>query len=256
MPHAPGAGAGPRRVVFSPHLDDAALSASIRLMEPDTQVVTVFAGPPPEDVGLTAYDRLTGARSSASRFAARLAEDERAMAAMSCRVRRLSELDEQYRRAPLDQERLAAALGPYVDGAAEIWAPAGIGGHVDHVATRDAVIAAIRGRNISPELFLYADIPYSLRFGWPSWVTGRPDSAYLDLGFWFDQELSACGLDPESLEAGVFPLDTEMRRSKERAALAYESQLPSLRLGPGNPLRWDAFLRYEVAWRLPLGTLR
>lgn len=238
-------------VLFSPHLDDAALSAALRLMRDGTQVVTVFAGPPPDEISLTSYDRITRASSSKERFHTRLAEDDRAMKVLGCKARRLSELDDQYRRNPVDQERLTDLLRPYVDSAAEIWIPAAIGGHVDHIATRDAALAAAAARSCST-IYVYADVPYSLPFGWPSWVTGKPDPKYLDVGFWLEQELIRGGHDPARLSAEVFPLDQESRARKERAVLCYDTQLPSLRLTPDSPIRWESLLQYEVAWRLEL----
>jgi LmbE family N-acetylglucosaminyl deacetylase len=234
-------------VLFSPHLDDAAFSAALCLMRPGTQVVTVFASPPPDGITLSSYDRLTRATSSSERFHTRLAEDDRAMEILGCKTRRLRELDDQYRRDPLDQQRLTDLLRPFVESNAEIWIPAAIGGHVDHIATRDAVLAAARSCST---VYVYADVPYSLSFGWPSWVTGQADPEHLDVGFWLEQELIRSGLDPALLSARVFRLDQESRTQKERAVLCYETQLPGLRLTPDNPIRWESFLQFEVAWRL------
>jgi LmbE family N-acetylglucosaminyl deacetylase len=237
-------------VLFSPHLDDAALSAAVRLVRPVTQVVTVFAGVPANDVVLTEYDRFTRATSSRERVLTRLVEDDLAMAELGCRVERLDDLDNQYRRDALDEDGLAARLAPLVAPAKEIWAPAAIGNHQDHLATRNAVLSAVRDGGVDCPVFLYADIPYSVHFGWPAWVTGRPEPDYVDVGFWLELQMIDCGLDPERLEAEVFQLDPETRDRKKRAVLAYETQLPALRISPDDPAIWESFLRFEVAWRI------
>jgi LmbE family N-acetylglucosaminyl deacetylase len=239
-------------VLFSPHLDDAALSAAVRLMRPVTQVVTVFAGAPSDDVVLADYDRFTRATSSRERVLTRLAEDDLAMAELGCRVERLDDLDDQYRSDALDEDRLAARLAPLVASAKEIWVPAAIGNHVDHLATRKAVLSAVRDGGVDCPVFLYADIPYSVQFGWPSWVTGRPDPEYVDVSFWLELQMINCGLDPEHLEAEIFRLDSETRDRKQCAVLAYKTQLPALRISPDDPAIWESFLQFEVAWRIRL----
>jgi LmbE family N-acetylglucosaminyl deacetylase len=235
--------------LFSPHLDDAVLSASVALTRSNTRLVTVFGGPPPEALTLTDWDRLTRATSSRDRFATRLAEDDAAMAVVGCGSWRLTFPEEQFRSEPLDQQALVDEIAPLLDGVTEVWAPAAVGGHTDHVATRDAVVAAA-GAVGCENVVLYADVPYSLRFGWPSWVTGAPDPPYLDVGFWLDDELTRCGLDPAVLKPEVFALTARERELKQRAVRCYRSQLSALRMHPGDGLRWEPTMRFEVAWRL------
>ncbi|MFF4607535.1 PIG-L deacetylase family protein [Streptomyces sp. NPDC001339] len=242
-----------RTVVFSPHMDDAVLSASVCLLRPGTEVVTVFAGPPSPATGLTHWDRLTRARSSADRHTARLAEDDRAMSLLGVPFQRLDEVDNQYRQGDLDLDALAGRLADLADGADEVWAPAAVGGHPDHVAVRDAVRTGLRERNVEVPVVVYADQPYSLWAGWPTWLTGRPAPGHLDPDYWLDNELAEQCFRPAELIREAVELTADQRRRKSEAVQAYRSQLAALWLDPADTRRWESFLSYEIAWRLSAG---
>ena len=139
-------------VVVSTHLDDAVFSC-YSLLGPDTVVVTVLAGVPPEGV-LGDWDAAGGAASSRERVLERRAEDERALALSGARAVHLDFLDSQYWRdgAPPALDGLDA----YLTG--DVYAPAGIG-NSDHVLVRDAVLA------VRPDAVLYGDLPYAQRHG-------------------------------------------------------------------------------------------
>ncbi|MGI5338887.1 PIG-L deacetylase family protein [Streptomyces sp. CA-181903] len=238
-------------VLFSPHMDDVVLSAAVCLMRPGAELVTVFAGSPPASVGLTHWDRFTRARSSAERHEQRIAEDDRAMAALGVTYRRLDEVDNQYREKPLDEDALALRLGVFVEQADEVWVPAAIGGHPDHVAVRDAVLAATdRMRDRRPGVVLYGDQPYSLFAGWPTWITGEKPAEFLDPDYWLESELAAQGFHQENLTGEFVELSVDQRCRKQAAVLCYRSQLAALPLDPRDTRRWESFLRYEIAWRL------
>jgi LmbE family N-acetylglucosaminyl deacetylase len=233
-------------VLFSPHLDDATLSASRRLIAGDIHVVTIFSGAPPPETGLRYFDRLTGATSSHARILERWVEDDEAMKILNCDTTRLGELDHDYRDAPVDSATLERLVEPFTRNATEVWVPAGILGHPDHIATREAVIATVPAE---ADLYIYADIPYSMRFGWPSWVCGQDEPQYIDVSFWLEHELESCGLDRKKLQPMVFELDNDLKRHKEQAALCYRTQLPVLKLSPADAPRWQEFLTYELAWK-------
>ncbi|QXJ22302.1 PIG-L family deacetylase [Actinomadura graeca] len=243
----------PSPVVFSPHLDDAAFSASAQLMRAGTRVVTVFAGPPPDGVTLTHYDRLSGARSSRERHRERLAEDDRALDVLGCAWTRCDELDDQYRDGPVDQGALFSRLEPHLASADEIWIPAGIGGHPDHVTVRDTLLNGL-ARRAAPsgpqaKVRLYADLPYAIKYGWPSWVTGEDPRPYLDIDYWLAGQLTGGGLDPARLTREAHRLPPDARARKDRAVREYRTQLPCLGLDPANAARWDMLVGYEVSWR-------
>jgi LmbE family N-acetylglucosaminyl deacetylase len=232
-------------VVFSPHLDDAVLSAAVCLMRRGVLLVTVFAGPPPETVTLTHWDRFTRASSSAQRYEQRLAEDDRAMAALGVAQERLDEVDNQYRNYPLDTARLARRLATFTHQADEVWVPAAIGGHPDHVAVREAVLAELGG---SVNVVLYADQPYSIFAGWPTWVTGEELDEHIDPDYWIENELVAQGFRPDQVQPQFVELTETQRGRKESAVLCYRSQLAALPLDPKDTRRWQSFLRFEMYW--------
>ena len=207
--------------VFSPHLDDAVLSASVQLLRPNAEVVTVFTGDPPEGMELAPWERLTRARSSWERHQERLSEDDEAMAALGCASRRLDEPEAEHRIGQLDLGLLSERVAPALADASEIWIPAGVGGHPDHVAVRRAVLAALDATgDDGTAVYLYADLPYTIAHGWPTWVTGTDAADYLDPGPWVDDELVQNGVDPARLTGQSVRLTPDQQERKARAVSA------------------------------------
>jgi hypothetical protein len=235
--------------VFSPHLDDGVLSASVQLMRPNAELITVFSGPPPDASMLSDWDRLTRATTSMERHKQRLLEDVQARTILNCQATLLNEPESQFRTRDLDLAELSQRLKPFVTGRSEVWLPAGIGGHADHRAVRLGCLAALAGSVTKPACILYADIPYAIYYGWPSWVTGDPCPDYFDLDYRMNRDLLAEGLNPDKLDPVVVKLDREQQSLKLNAASAYESQLAALGLNPEEKYRWSLMLNYEVYWR-------
>ncbi len=149
-------------VAVSPHLDDAALSASVRLGRGDAVVLTVFTRLPPAGASASSWDRLTGASSSLDRQRERLAEDAAAMRLLSAASIHLDELDAQYRHPggpDPDLTRAADLMAREFRRADEVWLPSAIGGHRDHRLARDAGLLAAAAAGHA-EVTLYADYPY------------------------------------------------------------------------------------------------
>ena len=169
-------------VVLSPHFDDAVLSAWSVLRRPDEVcVINVCAAVPPPGHA-TPWDRLTGASDGAERVRERIEEDRAALARAGRRPVALDFLDDQYRDEPLEHDALVDAIVDAAPAASELWGPAGIGAHADHVQVRDAALAI--ARDGGPPLHLYAELPYAVRYGWPEWVTGRRPRDELDRDAW------------------------------------------------------------------------
>jgi LmbE family N-acetylglucosaminyl deacetylase len=235
-------------VVVSTHLDDAVLSAAYQLMRPGSRLVTVCTGDPPAGAPPGYWDRLTGATDARVRLKERFAEDDAAVAALGLRGSvRLGFPDDQHVPAATrsDHDDLVAALRPQLAGAAEVWAPAAIGRHPDHVAVRDATVQAVAGA----ELHYYADVPYSVRYGWPPSVTGEPPSPYLDVEFWLAEELAAAGLPKTGTVRTVHRLSADQQRRKAAAVACYATQVPALddvRVLAGPDPAVGAF---EISWR-------
>ncbi|HKP90457.1 MAG TPA: PIG-L family deacetylase [Thermoleophilaceae bacterium] len=223
--------------ILSPHLDDAVLSAWTVLRRPDeVRVVNVCAGIPPAGRP-PRWDRLTGAHDAAERMRERHAEDRAALAHAGREATQLDFVDAHYRDGPLDPERLLAALREAAGDAGELWAPAGIGDHPDHVQVRDA---ALRLAGEGRPLRLYAELPYAGRYGWPAWVTGRASRSGLDVDAWFDDFLPG-GTSPPGSAHRLSPL--ELRR-KMRAVDEYRTQRAALdagwRMGERRVMRYEA----------------
>lgn len=241
-------------IVVSPHLDDAVLSANARLQQQDAAVVTVFTGIPTGD-GVADWDEMTGAECSRTRMYERFDEDDEALRRLGVEsAARLGELDEQYRPgAPADVDRIAARLAAVLSvDTRELWLPAAVGAHPDHVVVRDA---GLRAAAACPNLdvFLYADFPYVITYGWPTSVTGGTGSPFLRPDVWLAGELRSCAVLDGRLTPTVVALGEQGARRKRHSIGAYRSQLPALQL---DEVRLDAdpdLLRYELVWSVASG---
>jgi LmbE family N-acetylglucosaminyl deacetylase len=230
--------------IVSPHLDDAVLSCWADLARtPRSVVINVCTAVPPG--GQLAYwDRVTGGEDSAEHMRERLAEDQRALAAAGARRINLDFLDRHYRenREPLDADdlstRIVAALPP---ACSLVLIPAAIGDHADHVVTRDAVLR-LGG---DPEVRLYADLPYCVRYGWPAWVTGATPDPKLDVEATWAPSLQPLTGD---WRARSIRLTEDEQRAKLAAMRLYATQYPGLTGGAVDFLSHPAILPYEVRW--------
>ena len=85
--------------------------------------------------------------------------------------------------ASSSRERPAGRIAEHLTSADEVWLPAAIGRHPDHVLARDAGLraAAAVGHD---DVVLYADFPYVISYGWPSWLSRQPADPYLNPEIW------------------------------------------------------------------------
>src|SRR5689334_18741285 len=189
-------------VVLSPHLDDALFSAYHFLAtNAGTVVITVFAGVP-AGAEASDFDRLTGSSDPAARYVQRRAEDAAVADSVGWEPIHLDFLDAPYvANRAADVEIVAAVKSRLPRDVKQLWVPAGIGGHPDHVATADAGRAL--ADELGLELVVFADYPYAAFFGWPSWVTQTDASEYLDVDAYL-----GCWVDPSRVrKAKVITLD-------------------------------------------------
>jgi LmbE family N-acetylglucosaminyl deacetylase len=240
-------------LVVSPHLDDAVLSAAHRIRPGATTVVTVFAGTPGPSIGVTSWDAYTGAADSATRMRERHGEDDEAMRRLGgVPAIRLDFLDSQYRETTeVDDAAVASTLADMIESDIDIdavWLPAGIGGHPDHVATRIAGLTAVADFE-HLAVYLYADFPYVVTFGWPAWAVDGAATPYLDGAAFLDAQLRAQGLAGMPLQREIIQADDVAAKRKRHAIEAYRSQLPGLRLHPATLDADPDLLRVELAWR-------
>ena len=237
-------------VVVSPHLDDAVLGAwSVLSDEAPVEVVNVFTGRPAQGF-VTRYDRLIRGEESAALFDERLAEDREALALAGRSPRGLGLLERQYRDGPVDRAALARELGAAVPACSQLFLPAGIGGHEDHVAVRDA------GFELAADglpLTLYAELPYAIHKGWPHWVTGDEPDPHLDPGSDWEVYLKTAPCPRDALRVTVGTL-TEREADRKLAALrTYRTQFASLNSGMINRFGNPAVRRHEVFWSIDAG---
>lgn len=241
-----------RALVLSPHLDDAVLSCfAVLVRESHAQVANVFDGEP-EPGWVGRWDRVCGATDSATRARERLAEDAEALGSLGVTPVHLGFLDIELRRfaPPPSLATLDAALVRTVGAACRVVAPAGIGGHPDHLTLRAyAQALARRGMPVS----LYAELPYAVVHGWPHWVTGSARDPFLDVDpFW---ESYLAGVPGLGLRDGavVARLDQQEAQRKLAALRAYRTQFTALGGGPNGILSHPGTHGFEVSWSLAPG---
>jgi LmbE family N-acetylglucosaminyl deacetylase len=240
-----------RITAVSPHLDDAALSASASLSRACATVLTLFTALPAADMPVSVWDRLTGATNSLERQRERLAEDTAAMALLGASGVHLGEPEVLYRAGEPELDAAIDAMAAEMAGADEIWLPAAIGGHRDHRLARDAGLRAAAAAGHA-SVVLYADFPYLIAYGWPSSVSGEPPDPCLDADFWLAGQLAAAGLQGLALTPSVQRLNPAQRAVKARVIGAYRSQAAALRLAPHDLAADPGKLNFELSWRMAI----
>ncbi|MFH8367691.1 PIG-L deacetylase family protein [Streptomyces sp. NPDC018031] len=228
---APAAGAGPAApdapdapVIVSPHPDDAALALGGTVARQGARFLDVFS------VETWTKEPYYADRPELTR---RLLLDEEAVAArvLGARVELLGFVDAADRDLRRDAFFAATAwsggfaqeepelfgavtdrLAALLDGAAEVYAPLGVGGHVDHLACREAVLALARdGRLDGARVAFYEDQPYSL-------FSSAEETARR-----LAPRLAAAGLGEPSPE--LRPVDDLAALTKREALRAYRIQV-------------------------------
>jgi hypothetical protein len=239
-PHAP-------ELLLSPHWDDAVLDCwSLLTSNRELHVVNLFAGIPPPG-RLNEWEALIGARDSAERARGRIDEDALALARAGRKPLNLPLLDARTRPTPfaLGLDDLDRALTTEIHSTSRVYVPAGIGGHTDHVLTR------LYGRMLSRAgipVTLYAELPYCIFHGWPSWVDGREPEPNRDVDAYWLTFLRGVPEMPALRSAEVEHLDGPTAGAKLAAMRCYEI---SLNFAVRQMLADPAFHAFEVHWELP-----
>jgi len=233
-------------LVLSPHWDDAVLSCwSLLSADTEVEIVNLFAGLPPQG-RRGPWEAFAGLHDSRERAQGRIAEDARALSLAGRDVHNLP-LQEVRQREAAEGTRLSALrreLAGAVTRASRVYAPAGIGGHVDHVlARRYARELLAHGMPVT----LYAELPYCVTHGWPEWARqdGRRDEGDVD-AYWqtFLRDVPEM---PPLREGRVVHLDDDAAAAKLRAIGCYQL---SLGLAAREMLAAGGFHAVEVAWDL------
>jgi LmbE family N-acetylglucosaminyl deacetylase len=238
---------GPQ-LVLSPHLDDAVYSAWSVLTGPgDVRVVNICTALPATG-SCAPWDRVVGATDSRALMRLRLAEDREALAMAGLRPLNLGFLDAQYRAGPLDLHEVLGALDRALASVAEIYCPAGIGGHPDHDVIRELALCA--GAEAGIPVFLYAELPYATRFGWPHSATGEPPRPNLRPSARWEEYLATASCGMERLAMRVTRLSEKEAARKLRVMETYRTQFDALNGGPLDLLRHRQVTAFEVLWEL------
>ncbi|MFF9063502.1 PIG-L deacetylase family protein [Streptomyces sp. NPDC014882] len=223
-PLTPGPPATEPAVVVSPHPDDAALALGGTVAGRGARFLDVFS------VETWTKDPYYAERPALTR---RLLLDEEGVAArvLRARVELLGFVDAADRDLRRDRfftdpawsdgfareepqlfDALTERLAPLLDGAGLIYAPLGVGGHVDHVACREAVLELARtGRLGTARVAFYEDQPYSL--------FSSAEETAKNLG----ARLAERG--PGALRPELLPVDDEAALTKCEALGAYRIQV-------------------------------
>jgi LmbE family N-acetylglucosaminyl deacetylase len=131
-------------LVVSPHCDDAVFACGeLLIAHPRSVVVTIFAGRPPRDAGLTAWDAAAGFTPSDDVIATRRDEDRAALALLGAKPMWLEFQDAQYGPSP-DAADVATALATIVATLRprKLVLPLGLF-HSDHELTHRATLALL-----------------------------------------------------------------------------------------------------------------
>jgi LmbE family N-acetylglucosaminyl deacetylase len=233
--------------ILSPHPDDAVLSLWHLLARPgEVAVVNVFGGSPEGHSGDAWWDRLTGAEDSVARMSQRHAEDREALALAGREPANLGFLDGQYRLEPPATGDVAARIDAAVPAGARLLAPASLDGHRDHRIVRDAALAL---RGAGRDVGLYADVPHSVTYGWPAWVTGAEPDPHLRPEAYWEHVTRDCEVSLAECAPAVERLDPAAVAAKTAAVRRYRTQLPALETVWGTTR--PEVLGYEVVWTLP-----
>ncbi|GAA4785522.1 PIG-L family deacetylase [Streptomyces ziwulingensis] len=244
-------------LLFSPHADDVVLSC-FHALGPGSEVVTVFAGVP-DDPGLLApWDERLGARSSREFALERLHEDAAAYAGTGVLLDAWRHLDGQYRPGPPDTDALRAAMRERIARAGEVWLPAAIRDHPDHVLVRDTGLAACHDLARAappPRVRLYAEYPYQL-----FQMSNRHRAAGTYEGFtwhnrdaialteWFEERFAGSPATPGPPRLSVLSADAVA--AKERAVRCHRTQVTELDRQVNGTLLDPGNLSREYWWAL------
>jgi LmbE family N-acetylglucosaminyl deacetylase len=234
-------------------LDDSVIDCWSMLTGPGpVLVVNVFAGVPAASTP-TYFERIAGARDSASHVRSRIADDRRALALAGRRPLNLGFLAHSHRRGRPEPShaRVDTALRELAPSASMVCAPAALGTpHPDHEFVRSYALALARS---GMPVQLYADLPYCAVYGWPSWVTGETPRPHLDVdAYWRD---SPGGASPECApeRASVVRLGRDEAAAKLDAMRTYQAEFATLDRGPVGQLSNPAIHGFEVFWPVANG---
>jgi LmbE family N-acetylglucosaminyl deacetylase len=246
---------------LSPHLDDVVLScgatiARLRKQGEDVLILTAMAGEPPDDLPDTPLvhalrTKLDGVNKA---VVTRRQEDAQAALCLGVRIYHLSLLESAYRTArtpegvlplypsdesqygdphPADDTRINLHMLPlpFRDKVTALYAPLGVGNHVDHQLVRDWALV-LGGAHAPQMLKFYGEYPYALNPG-----------ALAQALHYYERALPGLKLSVE-----VVPADSDEVETKMTALRCYATKAA---------LDWQTFAEMDHAvreWMLATGS--
>ncbi|HUD10449.1 MAG TPA: hypothetical protein VMR28_02130 [Candidatus Saccharimonadales bacterium] len=221
--------------ILSPHIDDAVFSCWHLINQPNTEVITVFAGVPSETIS-TVWDRLCGESNSSTMMRKRLQENKLALSGTVATYRNLTYLDQQYQPPKYDIAEIANTILAQVDSEAQFYVPlagAKLWRHPDHVTVRSVgKFLLSRGRKVS----FYADIPYMQ-------MPSNPSRNYKNR-----VHKRAIDLIGTALSIEIYELSHQQQIQKLKAMLQYESQYKITNLASMGTLKRRANVQRELVF--------
>jgi hypothetical protein len=97
---------------------------------------------------------------------------------------------------------------------------------------------------------LYGDMPYVVRYGWPSSVTGIDPGPHLFVEAYWDEYLAEVTAGRHRLTMRTHDLGDSGADSKLDAMTKYATQFSQLNSGIIDRLRNPLIRRYEVSWKV------
>jgi LmbE family N-acetylglucosaminyl deacetylase len=226
-------------VVVAPHFDDAVLSTvHVLTGGADVTVLTVCGGPPEEGV-VSEWDEICGFTSGTQAAADRAQEDLRANALAGARSVHLGVSDGEY-RTEFPREQALAELAGALPSEGELWVPAGIGSHPDHLGVREVVLSLVPAE--SGRVRFYAECPYAFAAGWDA------SDAERDEDHRWGPPLARLEAYLGSLRPHRIDLDDEQMRLKVELFARHASQLRGMLLELPGLVADDGPLRRELYW--------
>jgi hypothetical protein len=109
---------------------------------------------------------------------------------------------------------------------------------------------ALSARAAGVPVSLYADMPYCVAHGWPSWVVGGDEEAGQDVDRYWRREIGRLPGLGDLRDATVVHLDAGAAAAKLRAMLCYGTQIEGLEASARGLLQEPEVHGYEVSWNL------
>jgi LmbE family N-acetylglucosaminyl deacetylase len=136
---------------------------------------------------------------------------------------------------------VARAVAPVLTPGSIVYAPVGIGGHPDHRVIGEFAVGLV---DTGCQVRLWADHPYFVRYGLPSWLGDEPNQVSDAL---VADSLAALVDHRLTLTRRVVTLDAESLLRKLAATRRYVTEYDAIQADFGSAMD-PAYLQYEVVW--------